>query len=33
MDELFKPANSTPTILIDPKDNSQAFVTQHQGAT
>jgi len=31
MDELFKPANSTPTILIDPKDNSQAFVTQHQG--
>ena len=31
MDELFKPANSTPTILIDPTDNSQAFVTQHQG--
>jgi iron complex outermembrane recepter protein len=31
MDELFRPANSTPTILIDPTNNSQAFVTQHQG--
>lgn len=31
MDELFRPANSTPTILIDPTTNAQAFVTQHQG--
>src|SRR6185437_1898219 len=31
MDELFRPANSTPTILIDPTTNAQTFVTQHAG--
>jgi outer membrane receptor protein involved in Fe transport len=31
MDELFAPTNSHPTILIDPANNSQVFVTQHQG--
>jgi iron complex outermembrane receptor protein len=31
MDELFGPENSHPTILVDPRNNTQVFVNQHQG--